>query len=760
MEQIPASNPSPLRRLGRFAGESAIALVLSLGILVCLTEMWKVDLSIPFSYYWDGVLTGTLIKGTIDNGWFLYNPYIGVPAGRELFDFPFVDNLHLLFLKLIGSWTGDFAITYNLYFLLCFPLTTLTAFAVLRRLQLGFGPAVVAALLYTFLPYPFWRCAAGHLFLASYYLVPLITLVILWVFRDDLLVLRADPQTGLLRWRIFGLKTWIGILVCLLVSSAGVYYAFFACFFLVVAGLSSGLTRRRVYPLVNAAVMIAAVGIGVLANISPTLWHKWQHGSNPEAVARCPQGAEIHGLKITQLFLPVTEHRWRAFREFKATYNSITPVVNENDWATLGVVGSVGILLLCGRFLYRRTSLQGIKVMDALSILTVAGLLLATIGGFGSLFSFLVSDWIRGYARIVVYLAFFAFFAVAWLLQKLALQWTPGTKAGWLYVGVLGVILGVGIADQTNRKCKPPFEWAFFGNAGNFTQAYRRDAAYFRQVEQSLPADAWVFQLPYVPYPEHPPVLGMTDYDHFRGYLHTHTLRWSYGAIRGRDADTWQRQVAALPPEGLVKALAFAGFQGVHVDRAGFADRAADLEAKLTALLPGQRIESDDKRFLFFPLNEYVAGLRQQLSEQEWTVHCEHERNPVCLRWEGGFYRQEGLADHDWRWCSEKGVLKITNPSAEPRRVRMKMKFATAQQQPADLWIEGSILSAELAIGPEPREYAATLVVPPGEHVVRFRTSAKRVRFPGDSRDLHFCITDFSLRDTDEAPATPVALSP
>src|SRR5262249_38544528 len=149
-----------------------------------------------------------------------------------------------------------------------------------------------------------------------------------------------------------------------------------------------------------------------------------------------------------------------------------TPVINENDWASLGLVGSVGVLLLCGRFLCRRMSLRGIKVLDALSILTVAGLLLATIGGFGSLFSFLVSDWIRGYARIVVYLAFFAFFAVAWLLQKLAQRWSPGTRAGWMYLGVLGVVLGFGIWDQTNRKCKPPYEWAFFGNAGNYTQAY------------------------------------------------------------------------------------------------------------------------------------------------------------------------------------------------------------------------------------------------------------------------------------------------
>jgi hypothetical protein len=69
----------------------------------------------------------------------------------------------------------------------------------------------------------------GHLFLAAYFMVPLMILVILRVYSGEIKI------------SIRSYKTIGSIVICLLTSSAGVYYAVFACFFLLVAGTSASL---------------------------------------------------------------------------------------------------------------------------------------------------------------------------------------------------------------------------------------------------------------------------------------------------------------------------------------------------------------------------------------------------------------------------------------------------------------------------------------------------------------------------------------
>ena len=113
-----------------------------------------------------------------------------------------------------------------------------------------------------------------------------------------------------------------------------------------------------------------------------------------------------------------------------------------------------------------------------------------------------------------------------------------------------------------------------------------------------------IFQLPYVPFPENGPTHRMLDYDHFRPYFHSRTLHWSYGAMRGRETDRWQRLVAALPPVEMVDRLRRAGFSGVYLDRFGYEDDdARQLEAVLRVYLGTAPIVSADGRLCFFRIS-------------------------------------------------------------------------------------------------------------------------------------------------------------
>jgi phosphoglycerol transferase len=590
---ITAAVRAGVQALAPYAAVLAVCLFVLNGIF----KVRSADLGVPFTTTSDGMVYVTWAKGMLENGWYLHNPALGAPAGQDMHDYPVPDLLHLLSLKLLSLVYRDAGTTVNVFFLLGFPLAALTAFFALRRLQVSAVPAGVAALLYAFLPYHLLR-SEKHLFLSAYYLVPLAVLVVLGLYRDARFLHRPSAAGALV--------------VCLLVGLAGVYYAFFTCFFLGVAAAAACCYRRKVCPLLPAGILIAVITGGVVASVSPTLIYHHQHGPNPEAVDRAPEGAELYGLKLTQLLLPVNRHRVEALAHARAVYSNspATPLITENEFATLGLAGAVGFLILVGRLLWRRPDTAP-QLLDALAVLNVFAVLLATVGGFGSLFAFYVTPMIRAYNRVSVFLGFFALAAVALLLDALwrrfAVRSWPGRALG---VACAAGLLGMCLLDQV-----PP--GLFLTHVAREGQ-YRSEGAFVHQIEAAVPPGTMVFQLPYTPFPESPPPGRMFDYDHFRAYLHSHTLRWSYGAMRGRAGDRWQREVAGKPLPEMVEALTLAGFGGIYLDRLGFADDGTAVEAQLTRLLGVSPLVSGDGRLSFFSLSDYTRRLRQEFSDGEW----------------------------------------------------------------------------------------------------------------------------------------------
>ena len=576
------------KAIGAYVGATAICLL----ILVWVMRLWRADLAVPFAYQGDALGISALIKGLLDNGWYLHNRFVGMPTGLDFHDYPIAESFQLLVMKLLSFWFSDYAVVLNVYFLMTFPLTVFTSLCVFRGFNLSFPPAIVGSLLFAFLPYHFFR-GEGHLFLASYYLIPPMVMIILWVCLDQPMFGVAKDAQHTLSKRP-GSKAIAGVAICLVVASAGIYYAFFSGFFLLVSGVFASFQRRCHRPLLAAGILSVVLVLGLLANLSPSIIYAYQHGRNPAAVIRSPAAAEIYGMRIIQLLLPVSGHRIPYLAGVKHAYNRSTPLVNENDAVTLGAVGSCGFLMLLGWLMFRRPEVGHTGLLSSLAVLNISAVLLATIGGFGSLFASAVSAEIRAYNRISVYIAFFSIFVVVALLDDLAQRWATSRIRRCLYSTLLGLILLGGLLDQTTAHFVPPYE--------RLKAEYLNDADFVRRIEASVPGDAMIFQLPYVPFPEYPPVHHMTDYSLFRGYLHSRTLRWSYGAMKGRDGDSWQRQVVEKPLSEQIETLAAAGFRGIYVDRYGYADQAAELEAKLSVLAGTKPIEAANQRLVFFSL--------------------------------------------------------------------------------------------------------------------------------------------------------------
>jgi hypothetical protein len=585
----------------RVLGEVAFyfgSTLLCLFFLTGVLKLWRgADLNVPFAYDADSLLTHSWIKGMMENGSQFHNQYLAAPQGADLYDFPTAESFHFGVMKGLSLLGVNSAAVYNLYFLLTFPLTTLTSLCVLRHLGVGRLASMLASLLFTFLPYHFLRGQA-HLFLAAYYLIPPIVLVVLWIWAGDrILFVRSPEESSRTRFRLFTVSSLLAIVICALTASAGIYYAFFACYFLLIAGLSAAFTQRKFYPLGNALILVAIISIGVLANVAPNLLYIHEHGSNPAAVVRVPLLTELYGMKIVQLVLPITWHRIRWLADFKANYNAGNFLVNENDISSLGLFASVGFLFLIARLLYRRRTETRSELIDNLSVLNVFAILLATVGGLGTVFGVSVTSWIRCYNRMSIFIGFFSLVAVAVLVNQLLQRWNVFIRTRMLFVAVC-LCVAAGVYDQTSYRYGPIY--------AAVQKDYHDDGDFVSRIEASLPEHAMVFQLPYSEYPEGPMMVHrLKVYDHLRGYLHSRTLRWSYGAMKGREGDAWQKTVTALPVDEMCGKLAEAGFAGIYVDRFGFADMGADIESKLTASLGPPTVVSKNDRLSFFELGKY-----------------------------------------------------------------------------------------------------------------------------------------------------------
>ena len=111
----------------------------------------------------------------------------------------------------------------------------------------------------------------------------------------------------------------------------------------------------------------------------------------------------------------------------------------------------------------------------------------------------------RTYNRISIYLGFFALAAVALLLEKARQRWARTPPRRWAFAGLLAVLLVGGVLDQTTAEMVPRYE--------TLKAEYVSDADSGQRLEETVPPDSFVFELPYGWFPEAPPKTGFADID-------------------------------------------------------------------------------------------------------------------------------------------------------------------------------------------------------------------------------------------------------
>jgi len=612
-------------------------------ILVFVMKLWKADINFLFvGIGGDAALETMSIKNLIETGTRNLADRLGGIGGQKLYDYPVSDFLNFTIMRFFSLFTDNAAAVANLFFLATFPLAAMSAMFALLELRISRSSSLFCSLLYPFMAYHFLR-NQNHLLLSGYYMAPLGILVVLWLLASENLLTfrRRNPfRKNLADNR----KYFLSLIFCLMISSTGVYYAFFTCFFIMLAVVKSIVDEKRWNKTTTASVtMLSTVILGGLLNYLPTFLFHMSGGERGSELIRLGEGAEYYSLRLIDLFVPTMGHHIGRIANLVQKFHNSEPLANENVTISLGVMGSIGFaLLLFVPILKLQNQSMRARLIKNTSLLAYSGFLLATMGGISALICRFLISGIRAYNRIAVFFFFMGLLAVGVIIDTVIYGRSTASESSQGSTDSSGSSDSIGSTDSsasafsdtsaTPKKHFLTIRAAFQKHrsklviflipllfAALFDQIpvnsvfpyaanKKNDQAiltYFAEVEASVPEGTYVYQLPYVIFPEPDVAYGSGPYAQLAGYLNTDELRWSYGAMRGTGNDLWAKSVAEMPAEDMLAALEAAGYGGIYIDLLNYPDDTlAALKDQIIALTGSTPVVSEDGQRVFISLHK------------------------------------------------------------------------------------------------------------------------------------------------------------
>src|SRR5262245_23438083 len=573
------------RRAAVKAAQIAVAQALLIAVsLYLLLEGWHRDVRVPLRFSNDSLWFLMQSKSTVDNGWWWSNSRLGAPFGLDELAYPSNSNVDQTIVWAVSRFVPNAAATVTLTWAIVVILSGLSATWCMRRLGVSTLTSMAAGTLFALSPYALYR-DIDHFSLVIY-LVPFACTAAL------LLASERPPQN----WYWKGAAAVLA--GCAVLAFDYVYYAFFGAFCVCVGSIVGYLAHRDRRILVAGGVCVVVIASCTLLNLAPSFYSWSRHGRPMVLREKVPAESETFGLKIRQLISPVFPNRFPPFRTWTEHEAAARfPNENENWTSRLGLVGTLGFLwLLAQWFVADAARPRAATLLRSASRLTLAALLLSTVGGFGTLFSLFVSPDIRAYNRILPFIEFFSLLAVSLAVDSLF-----KTRRSRAVAAV--VVLTVGIVDQGQA-------------AQHFNVQYSRIVSevsslegFVHKLEGDLPNGALVFQLPFRAYMNESNFGRMQPYDHFKPYLVSHTLRFSYPALSNEQV-RWQQAAAGLDLRRLTFQLAAERFSAILVDRYGYEDNGDAVTAAIHRVVGDDRVIAETDRYVALDIRA-LAGLNE-----------------------------------------------------------------------------------------------------------------------------------------------------
>jgi len=552
-------------QLGLAAATGAIALVVAWFALGLSTDVMAMRWASGATG--DQMLHYMVSASAVDHSLLAPNPRLGFPEYQNLFFAPMYDFASALLLTIGSLFVHDPVVLLNVYQLLGFFMTGFAGFLMFRALRLRNVTAVVFGTVFALAPFHFERVALGHAFVANYWGVAVLVVLVLIAGgrRTDPVSAWADAaptRAGRITRRLVP----IGVMTLALSLTNSYYFVFAAIILACVIGvraivclITRDSLRILLWPVVALGSLVVFVAIQ-LAVLSLNFGDRYQKYFSE----RSPIESEQHSGKITTLLLP-----WPGtgipgvgsrVRDY-AAQTTVSPYAEPTGMSVLAIAGiALLVVWTLARLIVplgeRRPRVLADPRLSVLGLSFWVGLLFYTVGGLGFLFAALVTSEIRAWVRLSIVLATIGLAVLAILVEA------TFTRRRSLWIA-LGLVVIVGFVDQ------------IAGVRGEVDLQPTADAdlrTLVAEADAVLDPGCGLAQLPVKGFPESGPIGGLGDYDLALPYVvgGASTLRWSYGAVSGTHAgDFWSD---AQSPASFADAVDESGACGIYIDRRAYSD--------------------------------------------------------------------------------------------------------------------------------------------------------------------------------------------
>lgn len=498
-------------------------------------------------------------------------PELGAPAGTNWASIPTIEEIPIFLTGLLARAVGIFA-ALNIKLLLGHLLAALTFYAVARYMGCELAWAFLGGLAFGIAPFIFSE-SPHHSIVAYVWHIPLFLPIWQW----------AASKPGIVP---YSRKFWFAIAVAFLTGLQNVYYTNIFCQLTLLGGLILYFRERNLRSLLSVFAIIAS-SAAAFALMSVDTWIQKLGGQGlTSAIQRPYKWLEIYALKPIDLIVPLPTHHFEAFRTFAINHANSSVLVNEGSY--LGLLGIGALLWVFGAALYAAFKGRADDIpREAWQILWVfaafaTGGLNTVAGAFG------FTMFRAGYRMSIVILAIVLLFAMQWASQLSRLNRR------------LGSALAIGLALLVIWDQMP--EPAPIVQRELIAMQVESDGEFTKMMEERLPEGAVVFQIPVMSFPESP-APGISPYEHFRPYLFSKRLRFSFGATKAEIENGWQSKLGGLSLGDSLKLIKKQGFQAVYINRNGFADKGEEMIKAFQSLGLTERIDSQSRDLvcLVFP---------------------------------------------------------------------------------------------------------------------------------------------------------------
>ncbi len=685
-----------------------IVLVPLLLLLQYLFRFHLLDLRVPFSYDGDALLSLAAIKTMINDGWVFRGTQLGAPFGFNFLDFPGADNFFWVVLKIFTLFSDDHFLILNVFYIFGYVLIYFATYWALRKYEVNIFLSVAFAIAFTVAPYHFLR-NAKHLFLAIYFIVPLISVVMI------------DVTNGLLKNSNgkFGNLTSSYFLILVLTGMCGIYYAFFSILIFSLLGIIGYLRNKDLVIIKNTVIGVFVILLAALSNLIPSLYYRFIEGPNLMVAQRSFIESELYGLKLIQLVLPIWGHSSALFARLNHKYQEQI-LITEATSSALGVLATIGFFYLLISLIIRlRPSLD--ERLEVLSRINLFAFLIGTVGGLGGIFAFFITPEFRGLNRISIFIAFFSLFALAIILDKTLNAINSQYKKVY-FLALSLFISAFALFDQVPK--------GVIGQNPELTKSFYAEKKFYKELENLVPPKSLIYQYPYVQFPEIAELYKEGYYSYFKPYLQSGGIGWSYGAIKGRPPDFWNKAISALDPNEQVKSLQKSGFSGILVNTDACKNGCIDMLQVLKSVSRVDPLISPDGVNIFYPIEPAKLA---EITPKLFHIPAD------------GFYGLESNRNGEsWSWAGANGTLLVYNFSKDPANAMLEAKIVVVNS--SKLSVDGRSTPRELAFIPnEERQVTLELQLAPGKNVIAFNTGMPPVEIKPDPRRFGFRLSSIRI---------------